>query len=69
MSSTPFNFPPERYSAVYTNDGATSANVSTDNRGQSRVASLSPGHWRRAYARPQGRASVHRTPEHSTHFV
>lgn len=51
MSSTPFNFPPERYSAVYTNDGATSANVSTDNRGQSRVASLSPGHCRRVRMR------------------
>lgn len=62
MSSTPFNFPPERYSAVYTNDGANSGNVSTDRRrvaGQCRVASLSPGHCRSVRMRGHKVALAH----------
>lgn len=59
MSSTSFNFPPQRYSAVYTNDGATIANVSTDNRGQCRLASLSPDHCRRVRMRGHKVAQAH----------
>lgn len=40
MSSSQFSFPPESYSAVYTGDGASDANVSTG-EWRERVASLS----------------------------